>query len=179
MVRPCSAHGSVRTNAWPRCGERPIPGGGTRDRLVRRRVDAEARDPERELQVGDVLEATRGVAPRPVERSHRLRAGERLAVYVRDGGCALQVGDVGRVRVRSAGVEHPHRAHRHVGVAAHRQVVPELRPVVLERLCVVGEAAGVRLLFDRSVVLACEQVGDGPSVVPQEAVGLRDASPTT
>ena len=130
--------------------------------------------PSGELQVGDVLERARRGRPRPVERRERLRPDPGLPVHMRNGRRALQVGDVRRLRA-ALRVERPHRAHRHVGVRAHGEVVAELRSSVLERLGVVRHAAPMRFRRERAVVLVGEELGDRAPVVVQEAVGLRRA----
>ncbi len=132
--------------------------------------------PSGELQVGDVLERARRGRPRPVERRERLGADPRLAVDVRDRRRALQVGDVGRLRA-VLGIERPHRAHRHVGVRAHGEVVAELRSSVLERLGVVRHAPPMRFRRERAVVLVGEELRDRAPVVVEEPIGLRRRRP--
>ena len=110
------------------------------------------------------------IAPRPVEGAHRFRAGPRLAVDMRHGGRAPDVGDVSRIGRARTRVEEPHGSHGYVRLGPHGEVIPELRAMVLEGLRVIGEPAGMGYLGDGGVVLAHQQIADGAPVVEQKPV---------
>ena len=101
----------------------------------------------------------------PTESGHAtdpvLMGVTRGLAQVRDEG-----GAGGRARLL-----HPHGAHRHIGRRPHRDVVAELRAMVLQRFGVVGQAGGMGGVGEGGVMRGRVQVGDRRAPIPQESLG--------
>ena len=140
-------------------------------RLVDRGVDNRSVESCHEFQINDPLQCPRAVCPIRQSRGHRFRRNQILAVKMRDRGRALDIGDIAWLCPHLAAVR-PHRRHRHIGVAAHRHVVAERRPVVLQRLAVDDQAILMCGLGDHAIVFRRHQVGKCAPIIEQKALAI-------
>ncbi len=68
------------------------------------------------------------------------------------------------------GLKRPHGPHRHVGVAAHLEIVSHALPLVFDGLSVDFQSTLVRTPCDLTVVMLSQELREGAPEIPQEPV---------